>query len=256
MSEDKQDLYPFKENPTKLTEGKEGAFATVGEFANNKKWIVKEYDRVNDDAYQEYATFVLLMNEFKKKVNIPMPPMTYERFCKEVVKNSSLLKNTKTDLSTFIPEYLVLYGQDNIGEQKGFILMQRVNGKEIEDLDPNESESIEIAAQLDRLVCAALDFYEETKSRSDRDSDTCSGFLPDIVASPIHETEYVPSEQTFKNIMFGTLAETTNTNNKLFLVDTYPLMPVSDDQSVLFDCLKDSIANLEKKYGHRSQGGW
>lgn len=224
--------YPFTPDIQDKPNVTEGAFALIKEFTNNPKWIVKEFDQVFDDEYRLW----LQMQE--RNPATPTPDMTYERFKQEILRHKRII-DTDTHLKPFMPESHLVYGTDSTGKEKGFIVMEKVTGNDLEKIDTSSPEQ---QLQLESLINACFDFYEDNRGPS-RSGDTTFGYFPDIIQSPLRK------DDTYRlhNIMYGTLPQEDPSNKRMLLVDSYPLYGVYGDDNKLFERMNSALDTFERE---------
>lgn len=229
--------YPFTPDIQDKTDVKEGAFAIVKEFANNPDWIVKEFDQVLDEDFKVW----LYMQE--RNPTATAPDMTFERFQNEVLRHKRIL-DADTHLTPFIPESSLVYGTDSVGKEKGFIVMRKVTGEDLENVAVLDSEQ---QAQLESLINACFDFYEENRKLSAH-GETTFGYFLDIIQSPLRDDD----TYCLHNIMYGTLPGESEEQKRMLLVDSYPLYGVyGGDKDNFFELLSDALDTFEHEHGIR-----
>lgn len=230
---DQQYLYPFSEQPDYLaTPHEEGGFAVLKEFENKPEWLIKEMEAVFDEIHERW-----IQQFFREDGLSPegpeIPPMTFERFRNEVSRHKKILDSTTTDINNFVPKNYLYYGTNDYGNERGFIVIQRVVG---EDLINVAHVSPEMNQSFEQFLLAAFDFYEEQKNMG-------IGYFPDIVSLPEEDSA---KPHFIHNIMFGKINDGPE---NIYLVDTYPLMRIWDDEDKFFDNLKRALEDYYRKAG-------
>lgn len=219
---------PFAGELVEKNDTIKGAFAKVKEFADDPRWIVKEVNNLDPDYYG---------TQTKVQIN-------FETFRDQVGKSHDLLAKSGTHLKDFIPQNFLVYGKNEEGEEKGFIVMRKIEGTELIKINKLTTEQLR---QLDDLINASLDFYLETRKdlHLGPGFDYEIGYLPDLVSTKIGEAD-VPNYLT--NIMIG--KEPGETEEKVYFTDTYPLGPIyGGAQDKYWQLLDETLKNTETKFG-------
>lgn len=179
---------PFK-SLEEFTEGSPGGFALIKQAKENPDVLVKEILIVADGENNRFDTFFIENYDF-------------DAFKREVVDPIKFLQ--ERGFKKFIPEVQPVWGKNEDGKERGFLLMKKVKGKEIEDL---EEISPRIAKELDIFISEYFAIQSET---------IMSG--GDIIVPDI-------SRFTEKGILLVDLIVGKVTGDKedhVYLVDLYP----------------------------------
>lgn len=134
---------PFKQLE-EFTEGKIGGFALIKQAKENPDVLVKEIlivDNKKKDKFNAHFTENYDFDTFKSEVVDPIKFLQIRGF------------------NRFIPKTEFIWGKDEDGKEKGFLLMKKVKGKEIEDL---EEISPRIARELDIFLSEYFAIQSET----------------------------------------------------------------------------------------------
>jgi hypothetical protein len=193
----KESSYPFPQDIVEKTDIELGHFAKIKEFSSNPDYIVKD-----------------------------LGPKTLDVFKEDIGHEENLLKNSKSGIYELIPKHMLVYGTDDALMEKGFIVMEKVTGKDIETI---QKFTPEMVSQLESLVATSLKFYEETKLDKNQ-------FFPDIWKSA----------RELNNIMYGKTK--SDEQDRMYLVDTYPLMRATYSPERHFDMLKCALAEFSKRH--------
>ncbi len=209
---------PFYEIPTDIKyKPEEGAFAQIKEFKNNPNLIIKEIHEVLDETY------------FETDLD---QGLSFDRFNSSVGFAKKILESTHTELKNYIPEVLLVYGQNEHEKEVGYIVMERIDGIDISRIN---RISPEIQESFEKVILACFEFYEEQKSKG-------RGYFPDLCTDTPESGVY-----EIHNLMYGT--KPNESNKQVYMVDTYPIEFVSSDESGFFDEVKRA---LEKFYDNHN----
>src|SRR3989338_4348338 len=181
---------PFKPLE-EFTEGKIGGFALIKQAKDNHDILVKDIAILRPDAETSDSSSVFLEH------------YDFNTFKREIVDPIKFLQ--KNGFEKFIPETQPVWGKDENGEEKGFLLMKRVRGIDIEDL---EKMSLRIANELDIF----LSKYFEVESEA-----IVSGgniISPDII-------DLTEGGSSLINIMIGKVYG--DKEEHVYLIDLYPM---------------------------------
>lgn len=151
----------------------EGVYSKHLELVTNpKEWLISEVEQLEDEK-----------------------EMTFENFQVEVGSSRSKLLDKRFGLRQFIPETQLVWGKNEQGEETGFILRRRIQGRKLESLVLTK----EIGCQLDEFVSGALKLYRTTV---DEDG---YGDLPDMLEyeTPAHRWFELASPPQLKNFLIG-----------------------------------------------------
>lgn len=125
------------------------------------------------------------------------PNYDFETFVREVGDPIKDLTNPDFPFSVYVPPTLCVWGRNAEGEEKGFIIMKRVIGESIEEM---QNIPLGIAGKLDKLLASV------------------SACIPMPVTIDIAKMSASPAH--FHNIVIGSL---DNGPIQPYYVDTYPL---------------------------------
>lgn len=205
--------YPFPQDLHENREIERGAFATIREFSSNPDVIVKELPPQIDIDSGHVLT----------------GDAGFKKFREVVAKYDSLIKYSKTDIAKYIPKSMLVFGSNDQEKDKGFIVAEKVTGKDIGKIDTISTDNI---IELESLIITSLDLFEES-SNSLR-------YFPDL-------TRPTSSSYELLNIMVGTTKN--NPKEQIYLIDTYPLIYAGNSKSSEFDHLKRALENFSRKFG-------
>lgn len=225
--------YPFKLGLEEKEDITEGFFSKVKHFRDDPRWIVKEYDQVNDLAMAEWraTNATNLEEEFKK------PKMSFERFTYQVKKDEELLKKFGASLLRFIPEHHLVFGTNPDGEKRGFLAMKRVIGEDVEIMKEVPQE---LVTQLEEVITEAVKFYEMSQQ-----DPIHKGLFPDLM--PIQDDD----NERFGNLMWGEV----DRKKGLYLIDTYPLRHFKDSIDLALE-MRMMMRRFEMEKGVKFSDGF
>lgn len=182
---------PFKPLE-EFTEGSPGGFALIKQAKENPDVLVKDIAILSDDNEENNQSGSVFLEHYD-----------FETFKREIVDPIKFLQ--ERGFNKFIPEVQPVWGKDENGEEKGFLVMKRVRGIDIEDL---EKISLRIANELDIFISKSFEIESESLMSGE---DIIS---PDILAT----TESGPS---LANIMIGKVSG--DKEEHVYLIDLYPM---------------------------------
>ena len=188
------------EKPFKLleefTEGKIGGFALIKQAKENPDVLVKDIAILRPDV------------ENSKSGSVFLETYDFDTFKREIVDPIKFLQ--EHGFEKFIPALEPVWAKDEDGEEKGFLIMKRVRGVDIEDL---EKMSPRIAKEFDIFLSKHFEIESEAfKSGGDIIS-------PDILGL----TETGPM---LSNLMVGKVSG--DKEEHVYLVDLYPMKGSKD----------------------------
>jgi len=146
-------------------------------------------------------------------------------FIADVGSTHDVLLNSQYGLSVYIPPTQLVWGINEDGVERGYILMNKVYGHSIHNLFNINST---IAAQLDELISISLNIGQDNL-----DIHNWERRIPDIINSG-----------GFINIMIGSIEP--NQHSHPYLVDTYPAKTWCDYDG---DIWREAIRNLSMRCG-------
>lgn len=210
MSDQELTNYPFKRGLEDKVSVTLGVFSDIKEFKDDDRWIVKEYAYVTGSDMTEWVK--------KRKTdpnNAAEPPeMNVQIFTDGVKRSDELIEKFGQGLKRFIPEHQLIFGTNDKGEKRGFLVMKKVNG---EDLEKMKAVPDELVGQLEEIIKASVEFYENSFAEP-----ISRGYFPDLM--PIQADD----NARFGNLMWGEL----ELKQGLYLIDTYPLRRYGDPKSL------------------------
>ncbi len=153
----------------------------------------------------------------------PMTMLSYRLgdFNQFVVKPAKILVDPQNEVANFVPEVEFVWGENQRGIQRGFILNQKVRGLDLTELDKLSPTA---TVHLDRLIAACVVIANKTNGR----------IMPDIW----------DVDNSLCNITVGTIKQ--RTNPLPWLTDVYPLvtLPHQNQYNMLA-----TMDNTSKKFG-------
>lgn len=203
----------------RFTEGSRGAFANIEQAKKNPDLLIKEIVWLAEDLKPDYT-----FEEFEQEVVLPFRALQEQGFGK------------------FIPEALPVWGKDDVGRERGYMVMKKVRGADIQYV---EKLDFRLAKELDDLVAKSLDAVTNAL-RSGQE----------IISPDIAESN-VSSGNDLRNLMVGTVGG--DEEKHVWLVDVYPAKTRRDQdyyEDVDPEKLRREWMERIERYSAKSTGGY
>lgn len=226
--------YPFNELQEKR-DIVEGAFSTIHELQNNPNWVIKEMSQVLDNSYETH-----LMLQRRNRAGEP-PKMTIERFESEVARHREIIMNNESNVKQLIPENYLIYGKGEGGHERGFIVMRKVIGTEITELEKVTEEQIQL---IEQTLIESFKFFDNSSHTSP--SGKVVRYFPDLIQTPEQEDD----SYKLHNIIIGHQSyDNKKQNDQAYIIDNYPLRTIWEDRApTFFYKLKEAINDFESTH--------
>lgn len=181
---------PFKPLE-EFTEGSPGGFALIKQARENPDILVKDIQILAGEKEGLFSGHGAFLKDYD-----------FATFKREVVEPIRFLQSRGFD--KFIPKTEFVWAKDDDGKEKGFLLMKKVKGKEVEDL---EEMSPEIARELDIFLSNYFKVESETLMLGG-----------DIISPDIWD--FAEGGLSLNNIIVGKTSG--DKEEHVYLVDLYP----------------------------------